>query len=91
MFESVSGIFVLKCVVGLLVRGAKNAILHLYRKAVNSSFRTNSPPSQTAMFLHFKAYVDNAAPTPDAIRGIAAATEDGAACRDEKLSMPLYT
>ena len=34
MIESVSGIFVFKCVVGLWVREAKNAILYLYRKAL---------------------------------------------------------
>ena len=34
MFESVSGIFVFKCVVGLWGREAKNAILYLYRKAL---------------------------------------------------------
>ena len=42
-FPPVSGIYVFKCAGGLWGREAENAIIYLYRKAPNSSFRTNKP------------------------------------------------
>ena len=44
MFESVSGIFVFECVVGLWGREAENAILYLYRKALVLASEQIRPP-----------------------------------------------
>ena len=49
MIESVSGIFVFKCVVGLWVREAKNAILYLYRKALILASELIRPPVPNAL------------------------------------------
>ena len=48
MIESVSGIFVFKCVVGLWVREAKNAILYLYRKALILASELSRPVAALA-------------------------------------------
>ena len=44
MIESVSGIFVFKCVDGLWGREAENAILYLYRKALILASELIRPP-----------------------------------------------